>query len=100
MRRRASLRRRCRIRRPLAGLTVEQDGFRRIVPEVQLLYKSRGLRPKDEADFEAVLPLLSEGERRWLDEALETEHTTHPWRERLASDAPDGPDDVRLRETA
>ena len=73
-----------RIRRPLAGLTVEQDGFRWLVPEVQLLYKSKGLRPKDEADFEAVLPLLSEGQRRWLDEALGTEQTTHPWRERLA----------------
>lgn len=87
-------RRDSRIRRPLAGLTLEQDGFRRLVPEVQLLYKSRGLRPKDEVDFEAVLPLLSEGQRRWLDEALETEHSTHPWRERLT---PDAPDDVRHR---
>ncbi|MEV0590446.1 hypothetical protein [Nonomuraea cavernae] len=54
--------------------------------EVQLLYKAKGTRPKDQADFEAVLPLLSDGQRRWLDEALETEHTTHPWRERLRRD--------------
>ncbi|MFC5835061.1 nucleotidyltransferase domain-containing protein [Nonomuraea insulae] len=75
-----------RIRRPLAELTVEQDGFHRLVPEVQLLYKAKGPRPKDEADFEAVLPLLNLAQRRWLDEALETEHTTHPWRERLRRD--------------
>lgn len=75
-----------RIRRSLSGLIVEEDGFHRLAPEVQLLYKSKGMRPKDEADFEAVLPLLSDGQRRWLDEALETEHTTHPWRERLRHD--------------
>ncbi|SNT11019.1 hypothetical protein SAMN05216276_10254 [Streptosporangium subroseum] len=72
-----------RIRRPLAGLTIEDDGFHRLAPEVQLLYKATDTRPKDEADFEAVLPLLSDEQRRWLDEALEIEHTAHPWRERL-----------------
>jgi hypothetical protein len=72
-----------RIRRPLAGLTIEEDGFHRLVPEVQLLYKATDTRPKDEADFEAVLPLPSKGQRRWLDEALEIEHPAHPWRERL-----------------
>ncbi|MBF8186307.1 amino acid transporter [Nonomuraea sp. K274] len=76
-------RRDSRIRRPLAGLTTEEDGFHRLVPEVQLLYKAKGARPKDETDFEAILPMLSDGQRRWLDKALETEHTTHPWRERL-----------------
>ncbi|NUW37843.1 amino acid transporter [Nonomuraea sp. SMC257] len=72
-----------RVRRPLAGLTVEEDGFHRLTPEVQLLYKARGLRPKDEADFEAVLPVLTAAQRRWLDEALGIEHPAHPWRERL-----------------
>ncbi|GAA3681815.1 hypothetical protein GCM10022224_052590 [Nonomuraea antimicrobica] len=72
-------RRDARIRRPLAGLTLEEDGFRRLAPEVQLLYKATGTRPKDEADLEAVLPLLSPAQRRWLDEALRTEHTVHPW---------------------
>ncbi|PZG52084.1 amino acid transporter [Spongiactinospora gelatinilytica] len=75
-----------RIRRPLAGLTVEEDGFHRLAPEVQLLYKAKGRRPKDETDFEKALPLLSDGQRRWLDEALEMEHTTHSWRERLRRD--------------
>lgn len=72
-----------RIRRPLTELTVEGDGFHWLVPEVQLLYKSRGMRPKDETDYEMVLPLLNAEQRHWLDRALETEHTTHPWRERL-----------------
>ncbi|WP_336206987.1 hypothetical protein [Nonomuraea sp. LPB2021202275-12-8] len=75
-----------RIHRPLAELTLEEDGFHRLAPEVQLLYKAKGSRPKDETDFEAVLPLLSDGQRRWLDEALETEHGTHPWHERLRRD--------------
>ncbi|MEV4799444.1 amino acid transporter [Nonomuraea sp. NPDC049421] len=72
-----------RIRRPLARLTIEEDGFRRLAPEVQLLYKSKGMRPKDETDFQTVLPMLSDEQRCWLDEALEKTHSTHPWRERL-----------------
>ncbi|SEH01167.1 hypothetical protein SAMN05444920_11997 [Nonomuraea solani] len=72
-----------RVRRPLAGLTVEEDGFHRLAPEVQLLYKSKDPRPKDETDFETVLPLLTEEQRRWLDEALKIVHAAHPWRERL-----------------
>ncbi|PZG05054.1 nucleotidyltransferase domain-containing protein [Nonomuraea aridisoli] len=73
-----------RIRRPLAGLTVADDGFRRLAPEVQLLYKAKGVRPKDEADFAAVLPVLTDDQRRWLAEALEIEHGTHPWLSRMS----------------
>ncbi|WP_043622653.1 nucleotidyltransferase domain-containing protein [Nonomuraea candida] len=72
-----------RIRRPLAGLTVADDGFRRLAPEVQLLYKAKDPRPKDQADFEAVLPILTGEQRRWLDDALRVEHATHPWQARL-----------------
>jgi hypothetical protein len=59
--------------RPLAELAVEEGDIRWVVPEVQLLYKSKGTRPRDEADFEAVLPTLSDEQRRWLDQALETQ---------------------------
>ncbi|MFD0883920.1 nucleotidyltransferase domain-containing protein [Streptosporangium algeriense] len=76
-----------RIRRPLAELTVEENGFHRLAPEVQLLYKSKGMRPKDKTDFKTILPLLSQGQRHWLDKALETEHPTHPWREHLRRDS-------------
>lgn len=70
-----------RIRRPLAEITVE--GEKRIAPEIQLLYKSKGMRPKDELDFTEVLPLLTDAQRQWLDYALGLEYGAHPWRERL-----------------
>ncbi|MFF3442036.1 nucleotidyltransferase domain-containing protein [Streptosporangium sp. NPDC002721] len=76
-------RRDSRIRRSLASFTVAEDGFSRIAPEIQLLYKAKGRRPKDERDFTEVLPRLDGARRAWLDEALATEHGTHPWRERL-----------------
>ncbi|GAB2955991.1 nucleotidyltransferase domain-containing protein [Nonomuraea fastidiosa] len=72
-----------RIRRPLAELTVEADGLRLVAPEVQLLYKAKGTRRKDEVDFEAILPRLTQGQRCWLEAALEVGHDAHPWRERL-----------------
>ncbi|MGN9842029.1 nucleotidyltransferase domain-containing protein [Nonomuraea sp. H19] len=77
-----------RIRRTLGTLTVEERGFRRLAPEVQLLYKAKGRRAKDDTDFAEVLPLLGEDQRRWLDAALRTEHGTHPWRARLRSTGP------------
>ncbi|MFG1705803.1 nucleotidyltransferase domain-containing protein [Nonomuraea sp. M3C6] len=72
-----------RIRRELGALTVEEPGFRRLAPEVQLLYKAKGPRPKDELDFAEVLPMLTGEQRLWLDAALELEHPAHPWRDRL-----------------
>ena len=45
-------------------------------PEIQLLYKSKAMRPKDEADLRAVLPRLDDGARAWLREAL---GPPHPW---------------------
>ncbi|MEV6865530.1 amino acid transporter [Streptosporangium subroseum] len=72
-----------RIRRPLASLTVAEDGFRRLAPEIQLLYKAKGRRAKDEVDFAEVLPVLTGAQRRWLEEALAIEHGTHPWRDLL-----------------
>lgn len=48
-------------------------------PEIQLLYKSKGSRVKDEADFRAVLPLLGPAARTWLADALTTVDATHAW---------------------
>ena len=50
-----------------------------LVPETQLLYKSRELRERDEMDFVQVWPLLSADARRWLREALETTSPHHRW---------------------
>ncbi|GLW26474.1 hypothetical protein Mame01_65160 [Microbispora amethystogenes] len=76
-------RRDARIRRPLSTLTIREGGVVRIVPEVQLLFKAKSPRPKDERDFAEVLPTLDRVRRRWMDEALAVEHGDHPWRERL-----------------
>jgi hypothetical protein len=38
------------------------------------------LRPTDEADFAALLPLLSDGQRAWLREAVSQVYVgEHPW---------------------
>lgn len=36
----------------------------------------------------ALDEVLPDGQRRRLDEALEIEHSTHPWRERLRGHGP------------
>jgi len=76
-------RRDARITRPLAELCFERDGIRYFVPEIQLLFKSKGLRPKDELDFLHALPLLAASQRDWLREALVLTTPQHPWLARL-----------------
>ena len=76
-------RRNTRIRRPLETLTFEAGGVRYLTPEVQLLYKARGRRPKDQSDFEAAVPKLSAAQRKWLGDSLALAHPDHPWRARL-----------------
>lgn len=74
-----------RVRRSLDALGfVTGDGMPVVAPEVQLHYKAKGPRPKDETDFEAALPVLDAGQRQWLDDALATTYGEgHPWREQL-----------------
>ena len=72
------------VRRPLGEygrLTV--DGLPYVAPEIQLFYKSKGLRPKDEQDFEQVLPILTQGERDWLMAVLALSSQDHPWIRRI-----------------
>jgi aminoglycoside-2''-adenylyltransferase len=38
--------------------------------EVQLLFKARGLRPKDHLDFQACLPFMSANAKQWLSNQL------------------------------
>ena len=80
-------RRDARIRRPLAEVIEPHRDPPRLSPEIQLLYKSRRLLPKDEQDFAAMLPLLTPAQRAWLSAALATEHgddPQHAWLPRLA----------------
>lgn len=58
------------------------DGLPVLRPAVQLLYKGRleSRRPKDDADFAAVLPHLAEDARRWLADELRLQFgARHPW---------------------
>ncbi|MCA9893490.1 MAG: amino acid transporter [Anaerolineae bacterium] len=53
--------------------------------EVQLLYKCRRPRPKDEADFAACLPLLSDNQCQWLATHIRRLFPDgHPWLDKLA----------------
>ena len=69
------------IRRPVRSLAgrASTSSMNVLSPEVQLLYKSKGLRDKDIADFEAVRPFLSADERTWLRTALNAVAPGHPW---------------------
>jgi len=52
-------------------------------PHGVLLYKAKAPRPKDEADFVACLPRLSDAARAWLQQSLQRVNPRHPWIERL-----------------
>jgi hypothetical protein len=80
-------RRHPRVRRPVATLRgrASSPDMPVLSPEIQLLYKSKGRREKDEIDFARVLPLLTEEERTWLRRALDTVAPGHPWEARLRS---------------
>lgn len=78
-------RRDSRIRLPLERLgRVSDDGIPYLVPQVQLLYKSKSRRPKDEQDLTAVLPFLTGDQCAWLIETITlAEGADHPWVSRL-----------------
>jgi hypothetical protein len=60
------------------------DGINYLRPEIQLLHKAPGLRPKDQEDFKTSLPLLDNAARTWLLSALELAHPDHPWLNEIA----------------
>ena len=72
-----------RVTRPLDELGMERNGVPFLAPELALLHKSRERSPKNEADFAAVAPQLSESAALWLHQALETCDPGHPWLARL-----------------
>ncbi|GAA1086497.1 nucleotidyltransferase domain-containing protein [Streptomyces javensis] len=73
-----------RVRRPISTLGMTSaDGIPFLAPDVQLYYKAKTPRPKDEADFDAALPVLTDQRRRWLVDAISKTYGPHPWIERL-----------------
>lgn len=69
--------------RPWSDVLWRREGIWYLQPEIQLLYKAKGLRDKDTADFAATLPHLDERRRRWLAAALDRTLPRHPWRTEL-----------------
>jgi hypothetical protein len=68
------------IRLPYSELIEPSDaGIPYLRPEVVMLFKAKGARPKDEGDLAAVLPRLEPARRRWLAEAIERVHPGHFW---------------------
>jgi hypothetical protein len=54
-------------------------------PELVLLHKAvYQPRPKDEHDFQQILPHLSQAKRHWLQAAIARMHRNHPWITHLA----------------
>jgi hypothetical protein len=58
-------------------------GMPYLVPEIQLLYKAKHHRSKDEADFEVAVERLSDAQRSWLRETLVIHHPGDRWIGRL-----------------
>ncbi len=73
-------RRDARIFRPITTIGLKTvAGIPYLAPEIQLLYKAKTPRPKDEADFARTLPYLDRERRQWLVQALTMVHPNHPW---------------------
>ncbi|BBC98305.1 hypothetical protein [Streptomyces griseofuscus] len=60
------------------------DGIPHLIPELVLLFKARATRPKDQADFEGILPLLSQARRDVLGAWLARVRPGHGWTAELA----------------
>lgn len=68
---------------PMAEALWEREGVRYLQPEIQLLYKAKGRRPQDQADFDSALPHLDTARRGWLANALARTLPDHPWLDHL-----------------
>jgi len=68
------------IHRSLDSLVLfTSEGIPYLTPEIQLLYKAKDPRPKDQLDFLHALPLLTAGQHAWLAESLAQIAPQHEW---------------------
>jgi hypothetical protein len=66
--------------RPLDDVTWRApDGLRYLRPELVLAHKVKLVRPKDDLDLAATVPLLGAPERVWLASYAERVAPRHPW---------------------
>lgn len=71
--------------RPLSQALIERDGLRLLAPEIQLHFKAKSGRPRDEADFRNVLPALDAAAKEWLLMALQHTYPGHAWIKAVAA---------------
>lgn len=75
-----AFRRQPQIRRPLTEVIRRTpDGLPYLAPEIQLLYKARAPRPRDQDDFAYVVQHLDAPARLWLQESLRATQPGHAW---------------------
>ena len=55
------------------------DGIPYLAPELVLLFKAKHARQKDQADFDATVPHMTQGQRETLAGLLTRVHPGHPW---------------------
>ena len=73
-------RRQPRIARPLgAVIRRNADGIPYLSPEIQLLYKARSPRARDQADCDLIAPLMDANARAWLKQSLRDLDPEHEW---------------------
>ncbi len=74
------------IRRKLDTITlINKDGFRILSPEIQLLYKSKAIRDKDQHDFDQAIKQMSATQKQWLKFVLiKVYENKHPWLEAIS----------------
>lgn len=73
------------IRRKLSEIsTTDVFGNTYLNPEIQLLYKSKSRREKDQGDFKNAVEKLSGSQKQWLGQALEKVYGQHEWLADLA----------------
>lgn len=69
-----------RIRRSMSTVVQQTaDGLPYLSPEIQLLYKSKAPRNRDELDFSNTWPLLPVDARSWLHDAISLTEPGHHW---------------------
>jgi hypothetical protein len=55
------------------------EGLPYLAPEIQLLYKSKEMRPRDQTDFHNVSGQLDRDARAWLRNSIAKIAPDHPW---------------------
>ncbi|KAB2803587.1 amino acid transporter [Brucella anthropi] len=73
------------VKKPLTELGVANgQGTLFLAPEIQLFYKAKSPRTKDNLDFEVSLPLLTPEQRAWLTQSIEAAYgPDNIWAEKL-----------------